>query len=95
MTSREELLVILRAIRTVRARWLLIARRKAREIRSYSPGLTSSQAFHQALTSIAVHEEHQKLMNLYGLIGNGTLQYIEALINMPEAKVVPIRKKAA
>lgn len=95
MTPKEELIVILQGIRTVRARWLRTVRRKATEIRAHSPGLTPAQAFNNALTHTDSFVEFTKLMNLFGLIGSNSTLYLEALIDMPEARVVPIRKRAS
>lgn len=93
---KEEFLMILKAIRTVRARWIKAINSRAVEIQKLHPEKSSDEARSAAMTSSGeVFEEYGNLLNLYALIGSNVKVYAEVLEGLPRAEVIPIGKKAA
>lgn len=91
MNPSEELIQLLNAIQIVRGRWLAAVRIRADELRSANSELSESQAFNRALSDGDSNIEFQKLLNLYGIIGQNTPEFIESLM----VKILSSDQKAA
>jgi hypothetical protein len=93
--SLQELVLVLKAIRIVRSRWLRSCRRIASQIRSYSPELTRRQAFKRALFHAETNAELQKLLNLYAIIGQNASNLISLVEKTPAEEGSRVDQKAA
>lgn len=91
----SELVIVLDAIRNVRQEWVSIIDLKTKEMAELFPQFDAKEIRSAAMTHPDVHEAFQRLISLYGVVGEGAQSYAQALNSVaPEAEVIPLRKAA-